>query len=187
MIAIGIDVGHSNMAVAVCSDEGNFEVLFFDKYDLHIYEGALHVRVQHFFEHVVLPLLLHHENCVVAIEIQPPAGLNNIEYVLLTLLADYHVVRVHPRNLHKFFHIAHLDYEARKERVCEIATGLISNPCLQHRFANMWRQHDVADAILFCYHTFDKLKPKKEIEIPKQVVQDLEKFRLTESWFKRKC
>ena len=100
-------------------------------------------------------------------------------------VADYDVVRVHPRSFHKFFHITHLDYESRKERVCEIAAGWIDDPSLQQRFANMYRKHDVADAILFCYHTFDKRKPQIS-PLPKEVVQDLEKFRLTERWFNKK-
>jgi hypothetical protein len=177
-VVIGVDVGHTNMAVAVCMAEDgidSFTVLFFEKYDLNFYEGSLYERVNRFFEAVILPLLNYHQQCTVAIEIQPPTGLTNVECILLTRLMDHNVVRVHPKSFHVFLKITHLDYEGRKEKVTQLADVLITNDILKYKFGNMWRKHDVADSILFCYYVLSS-SHKQPTPAP-QVAQDLERFR----------
>lgn len=185
MVYVGVDIGHSNMGVAVCSaHDGPFEVLFLDKYDLNVYKGPLHTRVNAFFDCVLAPLLEFHRGCTVAIEIQPPTGLVNVEYVLLTRLMGQRVERVHPKSLHVFLNMTHLDYEQRKDHVTRLADGFILNPVMRHKFASMIRKHDVADAILFCHFVRSKEPPEAPIAQLKATAVDLDAFRHTAAWSK---
>tara|TARA_B000000475_G_scaffold272074_1_gene271789 strand:- start:1652 stop:2212 length:561 start_codon:yes stop_codon:yes gene_type:complete len=173
-VVVGIDVGHSNMGIAVCGATrsiSDFEVLFFEKYNLHFYEGALYERVNAFCDAVILPLLNCHEDSKVVIEMQPPTGLTTVENVILTRLRDHDVLRVHPKSFHIRYKLTHLDYDGRKERVSEMAEQLITNCILAYKFGNMLRKHDVADAILFCHYV---LQQQLEQKYTPRLLQDFE-------------
>ncbi len=80
----------------------------------------------------------------VLMEHQPPDGMKDIEQVLYLTFWDK-AFRISPNKMHAFFHIRHLDYDARKKATVERANKALEHLPAWHKLV---RKHDVADA--FC-------------------------------------
>jgi len=85
----------------------------------------------------------------ILIERQPPEGMKHIEQLLFRQYRDKAQL-VHPRTLHKFLKMQHLDYEQRKKRAVELARKQLQEIDSKYVMDDKTeRQHDIADAVNF--------------------------------------
>jgi hypothetical protein len=84
-------------------------------------------------------------DCIL-IEKQPPTGLVAVEQLIFSEFRSKAEL-VHPRSVHKYFQIGHLEYDQRKERSIQIALKHMTKESLIQQFNTFSRQHDIADGI----------------------------------------
>ena len=108
---------------------------------------------------------------VILIERQPPGGLKDVEILLFQKFRD-RVKMIHPRSLHRWMRITHLEYEGRKAETEKAAE-------LYVKHTNAWkinseRRHDIADAVCFTLFYATKLKEEsKKNKVIYTVSQDV--------------
>ena len=174
MNIISIDIGYHNM--------GLVEAFIDDEYEIHI-KGVHKINLTTLPHRKIKPCecKLHHTNEPadlfahfvqeygdsldaadrVLIERQPPTGLTNIEALILyKYRSKTHLVS--PNSMHAHFRIGHLEYESRKERTIEIASGYLDG---FEKYKNLERKHDVADAV--CMIIFDNHDKKERHRLSK--------------------
>jgi hypothetical protein len=99
-------------------------------------------RVQHMLQEYPTPFKVCDK---LLLERQPPCGHTAVEQLLFGQYREKAIL-IHPRSMHAFLGIGHLDYEGRKEATEAIATT--SEMAHENAFIGAERKHDMADA--FC-------------------------------------
>ena len=87
----------------------------------------------------------HLFNDVIIVELQPITGLVAVEQIICYEYPN--TIRVSPRQMHCYFSINNLDYEARKIKTVEIAENLLRDITDYERYNELIRKHDIADAV----------------------------------------
>lgn len=170
MIVVSIDVGYHNLGlVRALVDNENFEikVLNIFKIDLtklpHKKINRWDCKLEHTNE--VADLMAHfiqefkdilEEADKILIERQPPTGLTQIETLLLYLYRNKTEL-ISPNSMHKHFGINYLEYESRKVRTIQISESFLE---IFEEYQELYRKHDIADAMCMIIFRFAKHKEK---------------------------
>lgn len=176
---IAIDVGIVNLALIKAKVDDTLwtihEIMFAQVIDLTSlrhdrvpsqecklhHSNDIYDRIQHFLQEY--QYVFEDESIeTILIERQPLGGLCHVEQLLFGHFREKAKL-ISPNAMHRFFHINHLSYEARKEQ-----TTKITKAWLEPFWQNRERVHDLADALcimlyyLHTQHTEQKQKQKHD-------------------------
>ena len=178
MIIIGIDIGHSNLAIVkarICVKtfkildilhcsltnlgyiDCNDNTCSFDRHD----KSNSH-RVFHFFE--INKNVIFSDSDYIRIERQPLTGLTGIEQTLFLLLKlEYkktkNISLISPNALHAFYRMSH-DYNTRKQESIKMTFEYLQNNSV---YKLAVKKDDLSDACLYVKFFIEKFLPE-EIE-----------------------
>lgn len=199
-ILIGIDVGYSNLGLAVASvdcETWSIQTVFvlqrFELYPcIHQRVSQEHCTLFHsknasdLVDHIVQEIQPWAEEAFeILIERQPLGGMVHIEQLLFRHYRSKAVL-CSPNSMHKMFDMS-ADYETRKQQSLDLARSYV----LHHtEFQQETRQHDMADAILLILFRLRQWKTQQQIKaVTRSVTKALPPPRViadsTESFFER--
>lgn len=127
---------------------------------------------------------------LILIEKQPPQGLVAVEQLLFARFR-HKTQLIHPRRVHAYLRIGHLDYEDRKKAVVQIVEReLCPYEKMLEQFSFYSRQHDVADSLAlllyYCARKSVEYRQQKQREMWSRdetgmtYVERLERFRFVD-------
>lgn len=166
---LSIDIGIIHLAYCVTWVSEDFterEILWVDMVDITHFRHSIvkseectlyHTRtfcdwVDHF---------LQEHSCffdmadIILIERQPPCGHVAVEQLLFSRYRDKTQL-IHPRRVHQYLCLSHLDYEHRKEYSVKIADREMPEHLIEQTYFYD-RRHDIADSVcIMLYYTHKK-------------------------------
>lgn len=199
---LSIDIGILNLGLSVglVDKEHNIvEIAWVDNIDITNYTherelGECECHLYHtksiadWMEHIFEEHKMLFESATyILIERQPITGLTSVEQLIYYRWRSKCIL-VHPRSMHKHFHIGHYEYEQRKERTMQIADkNYYWHPRAVERYETFERQHDISDSICLmgfwvhrqheAYLDVQRLERSRNTTICKTLT--------TEEWFNR--
>lgn len=165
---LSIDIGmyHLGLSMTTLMSDYTFkEIIWVDLIDIteykHKYVSREECKLYHtktfsdWIDHVQQENKIFFESAdFILIERQPPGGINAIEQLLFKMYRNKtHLI--HPRNVHKYLNIGHLDYDQRKIYSTKIASRFL-NCHLLEQTTYYERDHDISDSICIMLYWRDK-------------------------------
>tara|TARA_B100001996_G_scaffold79095_1_gene58286 strand:- start:2388 stop:3284 length:897 start_codon:yes stop_codon:yes gene_type:complete len=175
MKILSIDVGITNLALVSCELSLDFEIEtvihceLCNIRDMCLFCTDKNCVLQHektpldWVNHLVLfRKKVFDAADVILIERQPPGGLKDVEILLFEKFRE-RVKMIHPRSLHGWMRITHLDYDGRKAETEKAAQLYVKHTKAWE--LNSERRHDIADAVCFTLFYAYKLKEARAKDV----------------------
>lgn len=135
-----------------------------DKCTLY-HEKTFHDWMTHvFIEHTAFD-----EADIILVERQPPLGFVVIEQIIFGKYR-HKTHLIHPRNVHSFMNITHLDYDGRKEKSEILGKKYLSSEQLQE-IMTFERSHDITDGICMLLYWLNKKNKEHRDLLSRQYLQ----------------
>jgi hypothetical protein len=166
VLSIDIGIHHLGLSMTTLTTDYSFkEIIWVDVIDITDYKHK-HVsredcKLYHtktfsdWIDHVHQENQIFFESAdVILLERQPPGGINAVEQLLFKMYRNKtHLI--HPRNVHSYLNIGHVDYDTRKIYSVKIASRFLPESLLEQT-TYYDRSHDIADSICIMLYWRDK-------------------------------
>lgn len=182
ILIIDVGVQHLGLVLAkVSKNDYNFDIIDINLINIKEYTHNVcpiekcelfHTKTfSDWMTHVFREHTAFEEADTILVERQPPLGFVVIEQLIFNRYRNKtHLI--HPRNVHSFMNITHLDYENRKVKSILFAKNYISFDLFKQLYS-FERAHDISDGICMIAYWCNKQKKDRE-NIPKKMPKDID-------------